>query len=287
MTLFVNGQQVKPELIQQEIDRLAPDYEMYVNDVKGQEKQDQLHRWAQENIIEQLLLRQAAFHQNFDVSPEQIADQLQQLETRCGNHSELLKQLQEKSMTLEQLKQEITIDIKLQKLIAQINDQIEPVTEQHAREFYDNNLEKFNSGEKVHAGHIVRRPSDSNDVEKVYAELQQILTRLRNGESFEKLAAIASDCPESGGDLGIFGRGQMVQRFEDIVFDLQPGQISDLFETEFGIHIATVYEKIPPRLLDFNEVKKNIIEFLTQEKQQKYIEKFVDDLRKKAIIEEK
>lgn len=69
------------------------------------------------------------------------------------------------------------------------------------------------------------------------------ITKMRDdviaGADFAELARTNSDCPsgEEGGDLGFFGRGQMVPEFDKATFDLQPGQISDVVETAFGYHL--------------------------------------------------
>lgn len=84
------------------------------------------------------------------------------------------------------------------------------------------------------------------DSSKARAKAEDVLKRARAGEDFAALAKEFSTDPGSkdkGGDLGWFGRGQMTKKFEDAAFALQPGQISDLVETEFGFHIIKVQER--------------------------------------------
>ncbi len=75
-------------------------------------------------------------------------------------------------------------------------------------------------------------------VEKEY-EAQDILKKLSEGNSFESLAKAYSKCPSGteGGDLGSFGKGQMVASFEAAAFALQPGEVSKPVQTQFGYHI--------------------------------------------------
>jgi parvulin-like peptidyl-prolyl isomerase len=83
---------------------------------------------------------------------------------------------------------------------------------------------------KIRVSHIL--------VEK-HPKAMEILEELRNGADFEKLAKDNSKCPskKNGGDLGFFGKGQMVKEFEKAAFNLESGEISDIVKTQFGYHL--------------------------------------------------
>jgi len=83
---------------------------------------------------------------------------------------------------------------------------------------------------KIHCAHILV---------KTEKEANKVLERLKKGDKFSAIAKDVSLCPSKkrGGDLGTFGRGQMVKEFEKAAFDLQKGQISPIVKTKFGYHI--------------------------------------------------
>jgi len=83
---------------------------------------------------------------------------------------------------------------------------------------------------KVHCAHILV---------KTEKEVNAVLERLKKGDKFSAIAKDVSLCPSKkrGGDLGTFGRGQMVKEFEQAAFALDKGQISGIVKTQFGYHI--------------------------------------------------
>lgn len=103
-----------------------------------------------------------------------------------------------------------------------------------AKQSIDSNANDYT---KVRAAHILV------DTEK---QANGLKNRIEGGEDFGKMAKQFSKCPsgQRGGDLGYFGRGQMVPEFEKAAFELPKGEISEPVETDFGWHIIKVTDKI-------------------------------------------
>ena len=97
----------------------------------------------------------------------------------------------------------------------------------------------------VRASHILlmykgsSRSTASRSKDEAAAQIQDLKAQLDGGADFAALAKQHSDCPsgKSGGDLGSFGKGQMVKPFEDTTYALAVGETSGIVETQFGYHI--------------------------------------------------
>ena len=92
--------------------------------------------------------------------------------------------------------------------------------------------------DSIRASHILRN-TEGRSAEDALKEIEDIKAAIDNGADFAEQAREHSDCPSSrsGGDLGNFGRGQMVAPFENAAFALDKDAISDPVETEFGYHL--------------------------------------------------
>jgi peptidyl-prolyl cis-trans isomerase C len=137
------------------------------------------------------------------------------------------------------------------------------VTEEEMREYYRENEESLAAPEQVRVRQILIRTSSSfteEEKKKTRERAQHVLDRLREGEDFIRAVSTYSEDPDpevrkSGGDLGFFTRGQMIEVIEDAAFSLKPGEISDLIETPFGFHIIRLEEYVEPKPRSFQEVK--------------------------------
>ena len=137
------------------------------------------------------------------------------------------------------------------------------ITDEDARAFYDNNPEMFSTNQ-VSASHILVEDE---------AFANELKAQLNDGADFAELAVAHSTCPSSaqGGDLGYFGRGQMVPEFENAAFGMEVGDISEPVQTQFGWHIILLTDRIDDTG-DFESAKAMIINQLQQEEMMAHIE---------------
>jgi len=129
-----------------------------------------------------------------------------------------------------------------------------------------------------------KKPADKPKAltkEEARKKAQELLERARKGEDFAKLAKENSDDPGSkdkGGEYDFFGRGRMVPEFDKAAFALKPGEISDLVETQFGIHIIKLEERRAAGAPDEDQkVRQQIVDKLKQEKLEARINEIAKD----------
>ena len=122
------------------------------------------------------------------------------------------------------------------------------ITRQEVEQFYQTMRDSLPEiKESVEISHVLREVTPSTESkQKARNKIAGILQRLRSGEDFAELARQYSEDPGSaakGGELGFIQRGDFVKDFEEVAFALQPGQLSDIVETQFGFHIIQLLER--------------------------------------------
>lgn len=134
-------------------------------------------------------------------------------------------------------------------------------------EYYKANLNTFKLPEQRHARHILLK-AGANDSEEILkakaAKAAQVLKLAKNGDDFSALARQYSEdaSKANGGDLGYFQSGQMVPAFDEAVFAMQPGAISDIIKTQFGYHIIKLEDIKPAATQTLAEATPKIISLL-------------------------
>ncbi len=171
--------------------------------------------------------------------------------------------------------------VKIEFVILSANNFIPSMTvsEDEVKKYYAENAAKFQGDEQRRASHILISFAGKTDEASKKAardKAESILAEVKKDpKKFADLARKNSQDPgsaEKGGDLGLFGRGMMVKPFEDAVYAMSPGAISDLVESEFGYHIIQLTE-IKGQGQSLDEVKANIrAELLYQKALAKFAE---------------
>ena len=154
------------------------------------------------------------------------------------------------------------------------------VSDEEAESYFNDHKDTFKSGPSARASHIL---VDSKE------QAEAILEEINGGLSFEEAASKYSSCPsrERGGDLGEFGKGQMVPEFENAVFNMKAGEVSAPIQTQFGYHIIKVASVNEGEDAKFEDVKDRVKQLVMSMKHNEVYTAQQAELKAKYTVEVK
>ncbi|MEE8442087.1 MAG: peptidylprolyl isomerase [Spirochaetia bacterium] len=248
-----------------------------------------LHEELLNQLVSEELLAQEGLSQGIQADAQAGELQYQQMRAQFATDAAWQTALLENDTDEDELRLQIDRNIVIQQVIAGTLAEVEPVSMAERQAFYDENPSFFQTGEQVAARHIlISTEGLTTEEEKAEARgrAEAIRAELLEGKEFGAMAQEKSEGPSgpAGGDLGTFGRGQMVAPFEEAAFSLEPGTISEVVETQFGYHIIQVTGKIDGDITPLEDVAISIDQYLIQEKQALLLETYVEKLRAVASI---
>lgn len=169
---------------------------------------------------------------------------------------------------LNQVKENLLINFAVEKAVANVK-----VTDEEAKQYYDDNSSEFMQGSTVNASHILVDDE---------AKCNDIMAKIKSGEvSFEDAAKEYSKCPsaQKGGDLGDFAEGQMVPEFDEACFTMDVGELRGPVKTNFGYHIIRLNSKKDSSVIPYEKIKEQLKEKLIGDKQQKAYQSKINQLK--------
>lgn len=185
---------------------------------------------------------------------------------------ENLDQTKEYQEIMDNLRKDVLSQMAMSETLKEIM-----VSDIEMKQHYDANKEQFVKGGTVQAKHILVDSEEKGN---------EIYKAIENKEkTFEEAASEFSSCPskEKGGDLGEFGRGQMVKEFEDAAFTAEIGKVTAPVQTQFGYHLIRVDKKNEAETKGFDEAKNEIGNQLLQQKRAEAFNLKINELKEKYM----
>lgn len=256
---------------------------------EGKTYEDTLREMVLESMTSSEVIYQQAEKEKVAPTDKEVQEQIDSFNQNIKDDEDYKKELKRMGIDDKFLKYQFARDIANQNLKTHYEDNTK-VSESDMKKYYEDNKDDFYV-DTVTASHILIKTQDDNgkelsDEEKSKAKktAEEVLAKIKAGEDFAKLAKEYSQdsSASNGGELGTFGRGQMVQEFEDASFSMKAGEVSDIVKTQYGYHIIKVTERVNKQE-SYDESKAAIKSTLLSEKYTEYIEGLVD----KADIKEK
>jgi len=261
---------------------LAPERERLKKHHRGQELTRRLkiaESMALTTMIERRIQLQEAKARGIEVSDEEVKQAILQMKQQGEKIDETdawtLKNVRDQLMLLRVVDREVRSGVM--------------VVDSDMRRYYQEHRDRFALPEEYTLSQILlaRRSLDDGMASK--AKAREILTLLKQGETFENLAIQFSEGPNAsrGGALGLVRQGELLPAIERAIANLEPGGISDPVDTPEGIHIVRIEEKLPKQFRPYEAVKTEIQGLVFQQKSEDVFQAWLANLKNKAYIEVK
>lgn len=228
--------------------------------ITKEELYNQLVEYYGKNVLESMIADKIVAmeieKQNITVTDEELQEKLDEFVESYGGEEYVSMMLSMQGMTMDDLREDMLSYLKRLKLI---EPRIE-VTDEEISGYFEENKANFDQPEQVEASHIL---VDDEETAK------EIKKKLDEGADFAELAAEYSKdtgSAENGGQLGYFGRGKMVEEFENAAFSMEVGQISGPVKTKYGYHIIKVTGKKEAKEATLEDARDEIVEILKEQK---------------------
>ncbi|MCL2503966.1 MAG: peptidyl-prolyl cis-trans isomerase [Coriobacteriia bacterium] len=275
----VNGEKITIEELDKQLAQYKEQYPQLFQGKDAEQRELEYRRRLLDNLIDQVLVRQAAKDKGVDITDEKVAQQIDQLKAGFENEKKFLEALESANMSEESLKKQISEQMVTQGIIESLEVNT-TVSDKEISEYYEKNKAQFVTKNTKRASHILLKAEDEALAKDVLAQAQK-----KNADFAELAKKYSTDTSnkDKGGDLD-YPTTPYVAEFQAALDKLQVGEMSDLVKTQFGWHIVKVTEERPGGQQPLEEVKDRIAQIITQQRRSESYRKYLQELRDKATI---
>jgi len=240
------------------------------------------------NLIETKMMVQKAeelgITANMDV---EVAATMEEIRKQNGipTMDELDRLLRQHGSSLEERRAEMKREMTVRTLVEQFVYSKLTLLTPEVEAYYKQNLQRFTEPAEVELAEILFL-TEGKDKAQVRRHAEEVLARLKASGVFEDEAKKSSEGPTAsrGGNIGAFKKGSMAPALEAVVFQMKPGEISDVIETDYGFQIVKLVNKKENQVKPLAEVRPIITNELYMKKAQPELKEFLDDLRSQSYI---
>jgi peptidyl-prolyl cis-trans isomerase SurA len=240
-----------------------------------------------DKLIDLRLQIQEARRIGIRVSPEDIKETIENIKKKYSLNDQTLKEsLKKEGLTFADYRKKLSDQILISQLINQHIKSKIVISEAEIRDYMKSHKEGLSDDEAFKFGQIFfKRPVDDSDKKSIEEKASMVVQKLKSGEDFGALAEEYSEDPsgKNGGDLGYVKKSYLDKKFVDVLEKMKPGDVSEPFWTESGLHIVKLEAK--PSSMDKAETEANVRKQLMNDEFLEKYKSYVTSLREKAHIE--
>lgn len=228
-----------------------------------------------EEMVDELLLRQAAQAKKLKADDAEVSRRLKRLEAQFANRELFISQLEQAGSSLTKVREDLSEEFVRERLVADAKGL--EVSDDEVKQAFDRNKDKLGRPEAVHLRHILAADQKAAD---------EVVAKIKAGADFKALARERSQAASGktvGGDYGFVSRGMLPQEIDEIAFAMKAGDIR-VVPSPRGRHVLQVLATRAAQPAAFGEVKDDLREMLLAEKIKEAAPSFLQDLRRNAAI---
>jgi peptidyl-prolyl cis-trans isomerase SurA len=259
-----------------------------------QEKKQQLLFKVRKDILDRLIDQkiedQEIKRSKVEISEEQIDQAIERLkETNYLTDEQIRAELAKDGLTMEEYRNKIKDQILRERLVnLKVKSRI-VITKEDVKAYYEKHIEEYGGKQKYHLRNIILKVPLFTDAKKkleIKAKIDEILKKLKSGESFEALAAKYSESPAAsdGGDLGEFEFDSLSPQLQKAIEKIKPGEFTPVLDTDLGYQIFFLEKILKAKGKTLEEVTPEIESKLFNESINSKYETWIGDLRKQSVI---
>jgi hypothetical protein len=284
--VYVNQERIEPELVEQEFRAIKSHFES-LGKVSCCERDPEFRQMARDNLVARILLTQEARRRQLEVADPEIESVLAGFESEHGGRDQFLQHLGLNPCQIDLVRDDIRHGLRVEKTLRACLGPLPEPQESDVRTNYETHISDYLTAEEVRASHLFKQVPKVEDRQRIYDELRAVRRRAMAGEDFDKLALEHTDKEDKLIDLGWFKQGEFMDEFGVIAFSLDEGEVSPVFASYFGFHLCKCTGRRPPVPRPFDEVRDEVRARMITEDQQEKSKSLVEELKAKAVIEER
>ncbi|YCM42972.1 peptidylprolyl isomerase [Verrucomicrobiaceae bacterium 227] len=279
--LRVNGELVDPELVEETFSRIKAEAEQRLQ-ISCCERDPEFYEQAEEEVGDSILIAQEAEKRFAEIPEEEIKPQLKEMIDTYRSHGASWEMLEAQR---DMMRHEIAASMRMDKLISDILDGDEKVSEEEVEAFYQEFLDDYRSPAEACSLHLMKTLNENTTPIEVFNLMCKLREEVLDGGDFEEIAKRETEKSTGELDLGWIPLDRPTNPFEATLFSMREGEVSPVIVYEHALHLIKVTGRKEEHLVPKDEIHEELAHRALARKKRLALQALAKGLRKTAVIE--